>query len=464
MPTFPNSTLRNSTLQNSDAPDRQRRTVRWVVAIAALALLFDGYDLVVYGTVVSTFMQDPSQLGQLSAAQLGALGSYALMGVMVGALTAGAIGDRLGRRRMMLINIVWFSVGMAATAMAHDAATFGVWRFVTGLGVGALVATAGAMIAEFAPAGKRNFYNAVVYSGVPAGGVMASVLAIILSDAVTWRGLFWIGALPILFLFPLALVKLPESPLWLLSRGRPAAGERVGFRALAGKRYRLPTALLGMMSFCGLLLTYGLNTWLPQIMAQYGYDKTYSLMFLLTLNFGAIIGGLLASRSADRLGAQRVIATTFGLAALSLVLLTLGFPLPVLLLCVAIAGVGTLGTQVLIYGFVSNYYVTSARAAGVAWCAGFGRLGGIFGPLIGGLLISAGVETHVAFYVFGSIAVLGGLVTFFVPGKPKDAAMEPTPESDAAPSRAVEESYVTEPWSGQTAVVAGKSTSINGNE
>jgi AAHS family benzoate transporter-like MFS transporter len=150
-------------------------------------------------------------------------------------------------------------------------------------------------------------------------------------------------------------------------------------------------------------------------MEDAGFNAKGSLSFLLVLNGGAILGGLIASKVADGIGPQRVVATTFGLAALALILLTLGFPLPVLLASVAVAGVGTIGTQVLIYGFVSNYYSTSARGAGVAWCAGFGRLGGIFGPLIGGALISAGISSQVAFYVFAGIAVLGGIVTFFVP-------------------------------------------------
>jgi AAHS family benzoate transporter-like MFS transporter len=423
------------------------------MAIAAAALLFDGYDLVVYGTVVSSLLRDPSQIGALEAAQAGALGSYALMGVMVGALAAGAVGDFLGRRKLMLINIVWFSVGMALTAMATTVPAFGILRFLTGIGVGALVATAGAVVAEFAPAGKRNFYNAIVYSGVPAGGLLASLLAIVLNGITDWRGLFLIGALPLVILFPLALLKLPESPGWLLARGRaedalrlsaktgiplddsissdsasdgpaPALsstyGSRTsvqpppavrkdgrplaGFAALASGNYRRPTILLGCMSFCGLLLTYGLNTWLPEIMGQHGYGKTYSLTFLLALNAGAVIGGLVASRAADRFGPKAIVSSTFVIAAVSLVLL----------ISVAFAGVGSLGTQVLVYGFVSNYYPTASRTAGVAWCAGFGRLGGIVGPLVGGFLISAQAPSNVAFLVFAGVALSGGLVTMFV--------------------------------------------------
>lgn len=377
---------------------------------------------------------------------------------MVGALATGAIGDHFGRRKMMLVNIAWFSIGMGAAATASSITTFGLWRFLTGIGVGGLVATAGAMVAEFAPAGKRNLYNAIVYSGVPAGGVLASLLAIALRDSIGWRGLFWIGALPIVTLLPLALAKLPESPQWYVARGKidrawdvsvrfgiplPAAplaatadptDGKVGYAALATRRYAPATALLGLMSFAGLLLTYSLNTWLPKIMENAGYNAKGSLWFLLVLNGGAIVGGLLASRIADTAGPQRVIATTFGLAALALVLLTFGFPLPVLLVSVAIAGVGTIGTQVLVYGFVANYYSTNARGAGVAWCAGFGRLGGILGPIIGGVLIGAGLSNQLAFYIFAGVAVAGMAVTFLVP-KNRDASIEVTSDETVSAER-----------------------------
>ncbi|PXY35858.1 MFS transporter [Prauserella flavalba] len=424
-------------MSETDAMTRRRqRTVSWVVALSTIALVFDGYDLVVYGTVLPTLLADPTQLGAITPGQAGALGSYALVGVLVGALAAGSLGDWIGRRRIMLINLAWFSIGMGATALTQNVTAFGVGRFLTGIGVGALVATVGALVAEFAPPGRRNRLNAIVYSGVPAGGVLAALLALVLADAVGWRGLFWIGALPIVLVLPLAVVKLPESPKWLASRGRaeqarvlaertgialsaepeaPAGTTRVGFPALATRSLAWPTLLLGTMSFAGLLLTYGLNTWLPQIMADNGYGKSYSLTFLLVLNLGAIVGGLFASLWADRAGAKRVVATTFVLAACTLALLPLRLPLGALLLAVAVAGIGTIGTQVLVYGLVSNYYPTRARAAGVAWCAGFGRLGGIVGPVVGGVLVGAGLGGTTAFYLFAAVALTAAVVTALVP-------------------------------------------------
>jgi AAHS family benzoate transporter-like MFS transporter len=449
-------------------PRKELRTANWVAAIVFMALLFDGYDLTIYGTVLSTLLNDPSQIGAIDDVTGGLLGAYALLGVLVGSLTCGFLGDHFGRRRLILGGIAWFSIGMFITALTTSVVAFGMMRFLTGLGLGVILATAGATIAEFAPAGRRNFYNAIVYSGIPAGGVLAALLGIGLLEPLGWRGLFMLGATPILFLLPLAWFKLSESPRWLLSRGRTeearlmaektgvplveeiaiqkvgAAPAKRGFAAAFSRQFLLPTILLGFMSFSGLLLTYGLNTWLPRIMEGYGFDKSYSLTFLLILNGGAVLGGLIASGVADRMGAKRIVATTFVLAAITLALMTFQFPAPVLFLYIAIAGVGTLGTQVLIYGFSSNYYPTNARAAGVSWVAGFGRIGGVLGPTVTGMLVAAGFGSDSAFYFFGGVALFGALVTVLVPrqrGLEKAEALaedlaEPAVNAEAAESAA----------------------------
>ena len=162
--------------------------------------------------MLSTFLRDPTQIGQVTPAVGGALGSYALVGVLVGALLAGTMADVIGRRKVMLLSYAWFSVGMAVTALMSTTTGFGLMRFVTGLGVGALVATTGAIVSEFAPPGKKNLCNAIIYCGVPFGSLLAALLAIILLAAIGWRGMFWIGALPIVTLLPLAFFKMPESP------------------------------------------------------------------------------------------------------------------------------------------------------------------------------------------------------------------------------------------------------------
>src|SRR6185295_13609558 len=233
-PTFRKDAVMTSPSPPKAAQDeaRRKRTVAWVVGLATLGLIFDGYDLVVYGTVVSTFLRHPDEIGAVTPAAAGALGSYALVGVLVGALLAGALGDIVGRRKVMLAGYAWFAIFMIFTALATNTTIFGLGRFLTGIGVGALVGTTGAIVAEFSPPGKKNLCNAITYSGVPFGSLLAALLGILLQESIGWRGLFWIGALPLVTLLPLAYFKMPESPAWLLSRGRVeearAIAERTG--------------------------------------------------------------------------------------------------------------------------------------------------------------------------------------------------------------------------------------------
>ncbi|MBP6677006.1 MAG: MFS transporter [Vitreoscilla sp.] len=428
-----------TTTNDSEQQARRLSTVRWVLVLATVGLIFDGYDLVVYGAVVSTFLRDASQIGTVTPGIAGVLGSYALMGVAAGAFLAGSVGDIIGRRKVMLASYAWFSVGMALTALSATTQEFGWMRFVTGLGIGSLVATTAALVAEYAPKDKKNLYIAISNGGIPLGSMLSAVLAILLMEHIGWRGMFWIGALPMVTLLPLAYFKMPESVAWLAARGRMdearALSERTGveipeinhqtataqsagktgFAGLFSRDYLLPTLVLGCMSATGLLLVYSLNTWLPELMLRAGYNAKGSLSFLAVLNGGSLFGALAASRAADRFGPKPVVAASFATGAAALVVLTFNFQLAALLATVAVVGLGTSGTQTLIYGFVANYYRTQMRAAGVAWCAGFGRIGGIGGPMLGSLLIGAGLDLDYIFYILAGLGLLGVALTLLVP-------------------------------------------------
>ena len=192
--------------------------------------------------------------------------------------------------------------------------------------------------------------NAITYSGVPLGSLMAAMLAIVLLEYIGWRGMFLIGALPLFTLLPLAYFNLPESVAWLAARGRleearaisertgveiqeaaPAAAgavasvsaDKAGFAGLFRPPYLFPTIVLGLMSATGLVLVYSLNTWLPELMLRAGFNAKGSLSFLLVLNGGAVIGALAGSRVADRFGPKPVVAACFGIGAVSIALLTL---------------------------------------------------------------------------------------------------------------------------------------------
>lgn len=404
-----------------------------VVAICVAVVLLDGYDLVVYGTIVPSLLT--YEPWGLDAAAAGLIGSLALVGMAVGALGSGWLTDRLGRRRLVLAAITWFSVATGLCAVAPNAEIFGLLRFVAGVGLGGVLPSAIALTIEFAPRNRRQLYNSVVHAGYSAGGVVCAALAIALIPAFGFRSMFLLGALPWLVLFPVALRWLPESPTYLLAHGRgqearalaarhglvlgadepgpvsPAgtARRRGSYGELFG-RYRRFTVLLALISFCGLLLSYGVGTWLPQIMRQAGYPLGSAISFLLVLNLGNVVGTLLMATVADRIGSRRVIPIALGVATVCLVLLSLSLPTVALYVLVAFLGFGAMGSQILVNGFVAVSYPARIRAGGLGFAMGVGRLGGILGPYAVGLLIAGAAAFQWNFYFFAAFALVAMLL------------------------------------------------------
>ncbi|MET0187502.1 MAG: MFS transporter, partial [Pseudonocardia sediminis] len=384
----------------ADAAVHGDRHRGWVAPLCWSAVALEGFDLVVLGVVLPSLLREPAW--GLTPGTASLISVVGLLGVMVGALSAGPLADLIGRRRAMLLTVVSFSVLTLLCAFATGPVVFGLLRFLAGLGLGGVLPVALAMVNEFGRAGRGGSATTTLMTGYHAGAVLTALLGIWVIPSLTWRAMFVIGALPALVLVPLVAARLPES-LPGADRVTPAATTRATrhnpVAELVRGGYLRSSIAFWAASFMGLLLVYGLNTWLPEIMLRAGFNAKGSLSFLAVLNGGSLFGALAASRAADRFGPKPVVAACFATGALALVLLTLGFPLAGLLAIIAVVGLGTSGTQTLIYGFVANYYRTNVRAAGVAWCAGFGRLGGIGGPMLGSTMIGAGFALDSIFYV-----------------------------------------------------------------
>ncbi|MGH3392277.1 MAG: MFS transporter, partial [Actinomadura sp.] len=340
-----------------------------VVALCFAAIVFDGYDLIVYGTVVPTLINGDEWA--LTPPEAGRIGSYALMGMLVGAAAVGTLTDVVGRRRIMIVCVTWFSLAMGLCALAPTPELFGAARFVAGIGLGGVVPTAIALTIEYAHPRHRSFTNGLMFCGYSVGGILAALIAIPLIPAVGWRAMFWLGMAPLVLFVPLAFALLPESPSFLLAKGRRAEAERLAARfglmlderdvaaatapdrhetarsalaALFARGYAIATVLFGLGTAVGLLLVYGLNTWLAQIMREAGYPLGSALAFLLVLNLGAIVGTPLTGIAADRLGSKRVITVMLLIAAACIFLLSLRLPSLALYALVAVAGACTIGT------------------------------------------------------------------------------------------------------------------------
>lgn len=431
---------------------RVRRTPASVLALSFAALTLEGYDLIMYGTVVPSLLNYKEWA--LSPEQAGFLGSLAVFGMLVGALGAGALTDLLGRRRMMVVSVTTFSVAMGLCAVASTPGQFGLFRFIVGVGAGGLMPTVVALVVEYSPTHRRSLNTAIAFAGVGIGGALAGMLAIFLVPAYGFRIMFAVGLAPLVVVLPLLLRFLPESVDFLQARGRaedarevinrynleidttsatgndttsdssaaPMPGRRAAVGAIFGKDFLAATLLFWAATFLCLLVLFGANAWLPAMMVKAGYGLGSALSFLLVLNLGAAAGTLAASSIADRVGSKPVIALTFLAAAGSLSLLALHPPTIVVYLLVAIAGVGTTGTQILINTYVGGYYPTSCRATALGLALGVGRLGGVLGPIYGGYLLATGISPAWQFYAFALPAVLGGLVITAVPSARRKAS------------------------------------------
>ena len=401
-----------------------------VMALCALLLIFDGYDLFIYGVVLPSIMQEWG----LTPLQAGALGSYALFGMMFGALAFGTLADRIGRKKGIAICFALFSSATIVNGFASNPTEFGICRFLAGLGCGGLMPNAVALMNEYAPKRLRSTLVAIMFSGYSVGGMLAAGVGIYMLPRFGWEAMFFAAAVPLLLL-PLILWKLPESVGFLVRQGRheqaremllkiqpglhidaadqlhmsDSKGKGVAVFELFRDGRALRTLCLWLAFFCCLLMVYALSSWLPKLMANAGYSLGSSLSFLLALNFGGMAGAILGGWLGDRFNLSKVMVAFFVAAAVSISLLGFKSPTPLLYLLIFVAGATTIGTQILLYAGAAQFYGLSIRSTGLGWASGIGRNGAIVGPLLGGALMGINLPLQLNFLAFavpGAIAAI----------------------------------------------------------
>ncbi|MDZ7914912.1 MAG: MFS transporter [Rhodococcus sp. (in: high G+C Gram-positive bacteria)] len=401
----------------------QRQTI---LAICFLGLAFEGYDLVVYGTVLPQLIA--SDEWNIGPTQAGLIGTMTVIGMLIGSIISGTLSDLLGRRRLTIVSCVWFSIWMLASSIAPNAQVLGGMRFFVGLGVGAFVPLVAALAVQCAPAGKGNRYSAIAWSGYPIGGVIAALIGYFVLEPLGARFLFALGGLPLLTIVPLMIARLPKDAVALgVSREFDSGATKPMSTAVTGlftRTVRLRTALFGAVSAAGLILTYGLNTWLPQLMRANGYELGSALTFLIALNLGAAVVPPLLAKRADISGPGIVILSVFLAASASILALSIPMPILIVYCLVFIAGAGTLGAQLLLPGFVATDYPHSTRVAALSWISIAGRIGALGGPTLIGFLIASGSSTSTSFFVFAAFGVVGAFLTALLSRRRQPAARQ----------------------------------------
>lgn len=387
-----------------------------IVALCFALVMIDGFDTQAIAFVAPALRD----AWAVAPGTFGLLFSAGLVGTMLGAMVLGVLGDRIGRRPVILASTLLFSVMSLLSATASGVEILATYRFIGGLGLGGLLPNAIALVAEYSPRRVRSTTVVSTFIGFPLGAVFGGMASAHIVPSYGWEAVFIAGGLLPLAVLAVAWFRLPES-LRFLAR-RSAAKRRIldmlaRLRPdLAGadvERIEAPqvqpverplqklfrdgrgawTACLWLLTFCSLLLTYFLVHWIPLVLVDAGVAQGNAIRGVALLNLGGVIGSLVISRITDRRGPYLAMGVplAFAIAFVAAIGMSVGAGVAVVLSVIFFAGLTFVGMQLNISALAATNYPLAIRSAGTGWSIAAGRVGSIVGPLVGGVLVGLNV-------------------------------------------------------------------------
>jgi MFS transporter, putative metabolite:H+ symporter len=385
-----------------------------VTLLCGLGWMFDAMDIGLLSFVLAALAQEWG----LTQVQVGTVISVGLFGMFVGAAGSGVLADRYGRKALLMVTLLVYSFATGMSALAWGYGALLVLRFITGLGLGGELPVASALVAEVAPKRQRGRLVVLLESFWAYGWVLAAIVGYLVIPEFGWRIAFLIGALPALYVLILRR-HLPESPRYLLRRGKRTealeaaerlgvatgglatgaeapdespGGRSLGIRQLWAPSYSRRTAMLWVLWFGMVFSYYGIFTWLPQLLATSGYDLVRSFGYVLLITLAQIPGYFSAAYLVERWGRKPTLVVYLLACAIATLFFGLrGFDAQAtgaeLVLWGSLVSFFNLGAWGVVYGYTPELYPTVVRGSGSGWAAGVGRIGGIAGPYLVGLML-----------------------------------------------------------------------------
>lgn len=383
-----------------------------VLILCVLVAMLDGYDTQAIAFVTPVL----GPAWGVDKAGFGPVFAAALFGLMVGSTLFGAAADRWGRKPVICISSAIFGTFALLTPLASNLTELAIWRFLTGIGLGAAIPNLIALTAEHAPGHRRALATGVMFCGFPLGALLCGLAAPTVINGYGWEWIFVAGGILPLLLTPILIWALVESPVWL-NRNTEQATSLVPVKDLFANGYAPVTTLLWLGFFASLLVMYFLINWMPSIFTDAGRSLEQATRTTVLLNIGGIVGGFLVTPMIDRFGALKVLPIVFGIAAVAV--LMIGRLIPgstAMFAAIFLAGVGVIGGQLGGNAFAASVYPTTLRASGVGWALSFGRIGSVIGPVLGGILLASGMATSGLFAIAAVITVIPAIM-FILIGK-----------------------------------------------
>jgi benzoate transport len=406
-----------------------------VVGITIALNALDGFD------ILSISFASPGIANEwgIDRAALGIVLSMELIGMAIGSIVLGGVADKIGRRPTILGCLAVMATGMLMATTVTGLIDLSIWRIVTGLGIGGMLAAINAVAAEFSSTRRRHLSVSLMSIGYPLGAVFGGLVAAQLLEGNDWRSVFYFGAAVTATLIPITFFFVPESIHWLARRQPKGALEKInGAMARMGHpttstlpvisadaRQRSVTDIFGpgllavtvivsLAYFFHITTFYFILKWVPKIVADFGFAASSAAGVLVWTNVGGALGGAILGFLTLRFGVKGL---TIAVMLLSTVMVALFGRTPpdlqrLSLICAA-AGFCTNAAIVGMYAIIAQAFPTHVRASGTGFAIGIGRGGSVLAPIIAGFLFTAGypLPTVALMMSFGSL-VAAGILSF----------------------------------------------------
>jgi AAHS family 4-hydroxybenzoate transporter-like MFS transporter len=402
-----------------------------VAALCTLIQICDGYDI----NSVAWAVPSLTHAWNLPGPAFTTAFLWSSIGILVGALSAGPIGDRVGRKPLLLTSVTIFGVASLLSAFSPSLLVLSILRFFTGLGIGGAFPGAATLTGDYAPQRLRATMIMASFTGAPIGGFVGGQIVAALLPHFGWPVIFVLGGVFPLLLVPVLALWLPESPRFLarranLSPRQSALLERLDIavgqsephavdiarenpiKMLFSRGYALQTVLLWVIFFCSLMNLFLFGYWLPEVLHLIGMTPAGAVFASSLRDLGAIFAVLYLGLLIDRVGPERSLAFHYALGAVFIGLISLvTMPYGGLLTVIFFCGMTIIGSQTGANATCGKLYPARMRTSGLGWALGVGRLGGIAAPVLGGYLLSLGMAPTQIFLSACIFAVIAAAAT-----------------------------------------------------
>ena len=409
---------------------REMSSSQWEVVLLCTAInMLDGYDVLVMSFAAAPVAAD----WQLDPASLGLLLSAGLIGMAFGSVLLGSLADALGRKRLVNVCLVIVTIGMMASALSQSQLQLLALRFVTGIGIGGMLATITALVSEYSNDKRRGICMGLLQSGYPLGALLGGVIAAYIIQFAEWRSLFLFGGAVSAVLLPLVIVRLPESLDFLSRSDMSGSGnareqllERFGLSEPRDSLAKEVDRSVGNWRSCFTPSDVGINTlllwscylalmfsfyfvvsWTPKLLVDAGLSTSQGISAGAILQAGGLIGALGIGLLGSRYAVNKLAAWFFSLSVVFI--LAYGWAdaeLMTLMILAALMGFFLIGAMIGLYTIAPALYDSKSRVTGVGLAIGVGRSGAIAAPFAGGLMLEANLEVSLIYAVFAAPLVL----------------------------------------------------------